>query len=88
MNKDEYAVRGWLHGLVEGSCSIDEAEEVINKFIKIAHEKGIAKGRLEMLIGHNSEKCSEKDEDIVSSLNKGIRERIQQQYKKSGLNGQ
>ena len=87
MNKDGYAVRGWLHGLVEGSCSLEEAEEVINNFIRIAHQKGKSEAGLDLILTHNSKKCSEKDKKAcLSELDKETIESYQYN-KNSGING-
>lgn len=39
-----YPVRGWLHGLTEGSATLNEVEEVINGFIKHAEDRGWKEG--------------------------------------------
>lgn len=44
MNENGYAVRGWLHSLVEGTAELDEVESMINLFIERASEKGYAEG--------------------------------------------
>lgn len=44
MNENGYAVRGWLHSLVEGTAELDEVESMINLFIERASERGYAEG--------------------------------------------
>lgn len=44
----KYPIRGWLQGLVEGSATLDEVEEVINKFLKEAKDLGRGEGREDM----------------------------------------
>jgi len=46
--KKVYPIRGWLHGLVEGSATLDEVDEVITKFLKDANDLGRYEGRKDM----------------------------------------
>src|SRR5690554_3554435 len=47
MNESGYPVRGWLNGLVEGTCEIEEVEVLINGWLEESCRKGYKEGRID-----------------------------------------